>query len=321
MLDHITNTKNHIEGISSLDHITISESLYKQFEVYLLACRVNGLSPATLSSYQLQVGQFVKFCYQAGLNDAHDITTHHIRAFLLSLQERISPTSLHDFYGTIKRFFNWMIEEGIIVQSPFVNIKPPKIPKLIPKPFSHKDIENLLALCSGNRFLDIRNRAIILTFLDTGLRLSELANIQLKDIDLDRETIKVMGKGAKERRVRIGRTTQKAILRYLLSRQDKYPCLWVTEEKQPMGAIGIQIMIRRLYHRAGINGTKCGPHTFRHTAAINYLRNGGSEFTLQIMLGHSTLTMTRKYVASLGEDDLIRVHKIASPVDNLGLKG
>jgi len=80
---------------------------------------------------------------------------------------------------------------------------------------------------------------------------------------------------------------------------------------------GIQMAIKRLCARAGITGAKRGPHTFRHTAAINYLRNGGSEFTLQIMLGHSTLSMTRRYVSTLGEEDLIKAHQLASPVDNL----
>ena len=187
------------------------------------------------------------------------------------------------------------------------------------KPFTLHDIEALLRLCSGNRFLDIRNRAVLLLFLDTGLRLSELAGIQLKDLDFDRETVRIMGKGAKERLVRVGKTTQKALLRYLLMRTDMHPCLWVTEERRPMMCRGIQIMVRKLCARANIIDAKPGPHTFRHTAAINYLRNGGDEFTLQIMLGHSTLQMTRRYVSSLGTEDMIRVHKKASPVDNMRL--
>ncbi|MEA2086224.1 MAG: tyrosine-type recombinase/integrase [Chloroflexota bacterium] len=73
-------------------------------------------------------------------------------------------------------------------------------------------------------------------------------------------------------------------------------------------------------HRAGMTDARPGPHTFRHTAAISYLRNGGGEFTLQIMLGHTTLQMTRRYVSSLGEEDMINAHKLASPVDNLKLK-
>lgn len=129
-----------------------------------------------------------------------------------------------------------------------------------------------------------------------------------------------MGKGAKERVVRMGKTTQKALLRYLLMRTDTHPCLWVTEERRPLEARGVQMAIKRLCHRANITDARLGPHTFRHTAAINYLRNGGDVFTLQVMLGHSTLQMTRRYVSVLGIDDLVRVHTKASPVDNLGLR-
>ena len=73
-------------------------------------------------------------------------------------------------------------------------------------------------------------------------------------------------------------------------------------------------------HRAGITDARPGPHAFKHTAAISYLRNGGGEFTLQIMLGHSILQMTKHYVSSLGAEDMISAHKLASPVDNLKLK-
>jgi len=317
MLDHLTTRGSRDGAVSALDLLTVSKSLNRQLEVFILACRVNGLSPATLHNYSYQLGRFVSYCSESGLADAHDITAHHVRAYLLSLQETMGPVSVQDYYKTVNRFFNWMIEEGILGQSPMKNIKPPRMPKLTPKPFSHRDINNLLALCSENKFLEVRNRAIVLLFLDTGLRLSEVSGIQLQDIDFDRELVKVMGKGAKERRVRIGKIVQKAILRYLLMRQDTHPCLWITEERRPMKKAGIQMVIKNLCRRAGVTGVKIGPHTFRHTAAINFLRNGGTEFTLQLMLGHSTLSMTRKYVATLGEEDLIKAHQLASPVDNL----
>jgi len=315
MLDHLTNNKIQIGGVSRLDLLT------DQLSAFLLSCKVDGLSPATLRNYRYQLGAFIKFCLEANQTDAHCITAHHIRLFLQKLQETNNPISVSDYYKAIKRFFNWLIEEGIFEgASPLQNIKLGRLPKSKRMPFSQRDIDNLLLLCSGNRFLELRNRAIILLFLDTGLRLSELANIQLKDIDFDRETIKVMGKGAKERVVKMGKATQKSLLRYLLMRRDNYPCLWVTEERKPLTCDGVQVTIKKLCHRADITDTKPGPHTFRHTAAIHFLRNGGTEFTLQLLLGHSTLRMTRHYVESLGEEDMIKAHRLASPVDNMFLK-
>jgi len=175
----------------------------------------------------------------------------------------------------------------------------------------------MLTVC-GDTFIGCRNKAIILTFVDTGLRLSELAGIQHCDLDFNNGTIKVMGKGSKERHVRISPETQKAILRYLLRRKDdNLPYLWVTEEYKPLQPQGISSMIRRLGERTGIrHQIRTSAHTFRHTAAIQYLRNKGDQFTLQIMLGHSTLEMSRRYVSTLGVEDMLKVHKTASPVEN-----
>lgn len=321
MLDHLTNNKTQIGDISGLDLLTASKNLATQLKTFLLACKVNEISEATLVGYQYKLARFTKFCFEADCDDAQSITAHHIRLFLLKIQETNNPISASDYHKTIKRFFNWLVEEGILGKSPMQNIKLGRLPKPKLMPFSRRDIDNLLLLCSGDRFLEVRNRAMILLFLDTGLRLSELANIQLKDMDFDRETIKVMGKGAKERTVRIGKTTQKALLRYLLMRNDSHPCLWVSEERRPLTRDGVQVTIKKLCHRAEITDAKPGPHTFRHTAAIHFLRNGGTEFTLQLLLGHSTLRMTRHYVESLGEEDMIKAHRQASPVDNMLLKG
>jgi len=314
VLAHSPINKIHIGGVSGLDH----SLLQNQLTNYLLACRVEEKSPLTIQSYAMRIGHFIKFIQGEKLaDDVRELTNNHIRLFLSSLQGRCQPSTINGYYRVLRAFFNWLVAEDVLKRSPLNNIKPPRIPKSKPQPFSKQDIENLLILCSGDKFLDVRNRAIILLFLDTGLRLSELANIQLKDVDFDRETIRVMGKGAKERVVRMGKTVQKALLRYLLTRDDHYDCLWVTEERRPLQRNGVQIAIKRLCKRAEITDATPGPHTFRHTAAISYLRNGGGEFTLQNMLGHSTLQMTRRYVSSLGAEDMIVVHKKASPVDNL----
>ena len=143
----------------------------------------------------------------------------------------------------------------------------------------------------------------------------------LGDISLERGLIRVMGKGAKERIVRMGESAQKALLRYLLLRKDHHDCLWVTEEGRPMGQYGVEIATRRLILRAGISrDLKHGTHTLRHTAATNYLRNGGNVRLLQEMLGHTHITTTMKYVDALGPEAMIADHKLASPVDNL-MKG
>lgn len=157
-------------------------------------------------------------------------------------------------------------------------------------------------------------------FLDTGLRASELANIKLDEIDSERGWIKVKGKGAKERVVRIGATAQKALWRYLVYRE-KIKCenLRVTEEGRPMKVGSIQTMLMRLKERAGLMA-KGNCHKFRHTFALHFLRKDRNPFNLQYLLGHSDLRMVRHYVSTLGMEDALRAHENASPVDTLGLR-
>lgn len=320
-LDHSPLSKVQIQSVSIPDPGLVSKPLYEILRNYLLACRVEGKSPHTIEAYGRRVKQFLAFVKEYDLADPADITSTHIRLFLLSLQARnLNPSTVNVLYRVLRTWFNWLVAEGIIEKTPLANIKPPKIPKTKPRPFSIEDIQNLLLLTSGNRFVDVRNQAMILLFLDTGLRLSEMANIQLADMDFDHETIRVMGKGSKERVVRMGKRTQRALLKYLLRRDDSHDCLWLNNWRQPLSRDGVQSAMKKLCRRAEIKDARLGPHTFRHTAAINFLRNGGGEFMLQYMLGHATLTMTRRYVSELGQDDMIRAHQKASPVDNLNLK-
>ena len=314
-LAHLNSRKFQIGDTRNLAHLN-DGNLESHLKLFLLTCQVNNLSPRTINDYSQKIGAFVAFCRAQGIDDGAVVSVNHVRLFLLGTQQRCKPVSVHDYYGTIKRFFNWLVEEEIIKENPMIRMHPPRVPKEIIKPFRLQDIGNLLALCRNN-FLGLRNRAIILTFLDTGLRLSELASIQLEDMDLDREIIKVMGKGAKERMVRIGKETQKAILKYLLQRNDGLSCLWVTEERRPMQASGIQIMVKRLGKRAGLRNVRCSPHTFRHTWAPAMLKLGIDMRTLQSLLGHSTLTMTLKYVESIDSEQAIEQCKDFSTVDRL----
>jgi len=321
LIDHSPISKVQIQTLSIPDPGPLSSPLYDVLRNYLLACQVEGKSPHTLEGYGRRLKQFLAFVKEYELTDPASITSTRIRLFLLSLQARnLNPTTVNVLYRVLRTWFNWLVAEGMIEKTPLANIKPPRIAKTKPRPFSIEDIQKLLLLASGNRFVDVRNQAMVLLFLDTGLRLSEMANIHLADMDFDHEIIRVMGKGSKERVVRMGKRMQRALLKYILRRDDSYDCLWLNNWRQPLSRDGVQSAMKKLCRRAEIRDARLGAHTFRHTAAITFLRNGGGEFMLQYMLGHATLSMTRRYVSELGQDDMIRAHQKASPVDNLSLK-
>lgn len=315
VLAHLNHQKFQIGAIPALEHLN-GATLEGQLRIFLLGCQVNNLSLRSIQDYSQKIGFFVDFCRSQGITTPAEVNTNHIRLFLVGIQQYCKPASVKAYYGSVNRFFNWLVEEGALELNPMGRMHPPRVPKQLIKPFRRQDIADLLALCD-NSFLGLRNRAIILTFLDTGLRLTELAGIQFQDMDLEREIIRVMGKGAKERVVRIGKETQKAVLRYLLQRSDSLLCLWVTEERRPMKARGVQVMIRRLGQRAGLKNVRCSPHTFRHTFGTAALELGADLREVQSILGHSTLTMTLKYVATVGSEQAVKRHKQFSPVDNM----
>jgi integrase/recombinase XerC len=318
VLDSLLTAKNAVR-IRALDSLLISDPLYDELQNYLLACRVEGKSPKTLDGYITWLCGLSKTLKALDVQNIKQVNEKHLRLHMLSLIERgLAPSTQHDHYRSIKTFFNWLVREGTIDRSPMDRLRGPRQEQKIVMPYSKDEISGILTLCDGNRFTEIRNRAMVLILLDTGLRLAELANIQIADMDLKAETIKVMGKGRKERRVRISSHVQRAVLKYAALRQKRgleSPALWVSEEGSPMVPDGVQCTLVKLVRRAGV---KTGSvHKFRHTFAIMFLRNGGSEFNLQYILGHTTLLMTQKYVRSLGWDDAFRSHEGSSPVGHL----
>jgi integrase/recombinase XerC/integrase/recombinase XerD len=181
----------------------------------------------------------------------------------------------------------------------------------------------MLALCDDKTYLGARNRAMILTFIDTELRLSELTHISLVDVNIQNDTIRVMGKGNKERVVPFGKNAKAAILKYCKMRNSDLPQLWLTEEHRPLSRRGIEITIIRLGKYAGITDVRCSPHTFRHYFGTNSMLNGAPDWAVQTVLGHSTLDMTKKYRETINSQNAIAFHRGSkgrpgfSPADSL----
>ena len=310
---------------------------------FVLTKQTEGKSPRTVEYYHDNLKRFLWYAERQGWSDDTRLLTEwQIREFLgyvatetnrWGLEDNGSETSrhnashstVHHYFVVLSCFFNWVIQEGFIEENPMtrINMAKPK-PKVI-IPYSSEETKRMLILCdydyeNNAKFLGSRNRAIILVLLDTGIRPSELIGMKLSDINSDKGHIKVSGKGAKERVVRIGKTTRKALWRYLVYRpQDGSKELWLTEEGKPLGSSGVQSLIKRLKQRACINGDG-SVHRFRHSFALNFLREDRNVFNLQYLLGHSDLEMVRRYTATLGMEDALNAHEKASPADALGVR-
>ena len=215
-----------------------------------------------------------------------------------------------------------------------LTIERPKATAPVIVPLSREDVEKLLKTTDVSRSwktradtvnkqpLAKRNWAIILLLLDTGCRASELCGIKYGDINFSNKSIKVHGKGPgkdpKERLVRFGKRTQETLWRLLASRldtikDDSYLLTRRGTDDEPITSNGLDQLLDSLSGRAGVADVHA--HRFRHTFAINYLRNGGDVFTLQWLLGHESLEMVQRY-ARIAQTDVEKAHQKASPVDN-----
>jgi integrase/recombinase XerC/integrase/recombinase XerD len=259
-----------------------------------------------------------------GVQSPDQVTTTHIRLYMVYLQKTNKAIGINTYVRTVKRYFNFMVEEEIIPRdkNPVTLIKSPKIPKKVIQPFSNDNIKLMLALCDNKTLLGLRDSAIIWVFLDTGLRLKEMVSIDTKDINIKTETIKVMGKGARERVVKLGNRSMNAVMEYFKACETKFgksrdTALWLNEFGGKLAYWGLASVIRRIKARSEIREVRCSPHTFRHTFATSAFKNGAKDWQVQTLLGHSTLTMTAKYRASVNSFDAIEGHKAFSPGDNL----
>jgi len=317
------------------EHITRAPTLDHLIQGYLVTLRSEGKSPQTVLSYGDQLSHFLWWCEREGApKDADKVTTAHIRGFLLYAQTEpvrwggrstssrrpLCTATLHRYHRTLSAFFHWLGAECLISGSPLEGVRKPRLPQKLVQALTPEELRRMLALC-GKDFLGARNRAILMLFLDTGLRVSELSDLRLSDVDFETGTITVRsGKGQKQRVVRMGNRCQRAVWRWAaLFRESHTDRLFVSRGSEPLDARAVKTLVKRLCGRAGVSGGR-GCHRLRHTFAIEFLRAGGDVMTLRYLLGHSSLEMVKRYLGSLDAEDAARAHQRYSPADNMKLR-
>jgi integrase/recombinase XerD len=199
------------------------------------------------------------------------------------------------------------------------SIAPPVARQDQVQPFSDGQVQALLA-AAHTSIAPKRNEAIILFLVDTGVRASELCGLKARDLDLTAKRATVHGKGNKSRTVYFGRKTAKALWNYMKSDREPDSPVFRSDRglraSEELTTSGLRQLFERLGKVAQIDATRCSPHTCRHYFAVSFLRAGGNEFSLQQLLGHSSLVMTSKYV-NFARSDIERQHRAFSPADRL----
>ena len=307
-----------------------------------LLMRATEFSPATIDIYRWALEK--RLMSFLGDIEVDQITETDLLRFFTYLRNEykpnrksgetspLKPRSIENAWTAIRSFYNWATMEFGLKNRPDKNVRRPRYRPAEIVPFSQEEIIKLIKACERTSAANTNGRAsftmrrksfhrdvsIILTLLDSGVRVSECARLRIKDANIETGEVFVQPYGTdrktKSRLVYLGKSARKALWRYLAEREDPQPNdpLFVTMQDKPMDRNSIRLLLADLGKRAGVNGVH--PHKFRHSFAVQYLRNGGDVFSLKRLLGHSSLEMTEHYLA-IAQSDLAQGMRNSSPAD------
>ncbi len=293
-------------------------------KAFVIQKQVDGLSPRTVDFYNGKIRMFVAFVSD---KPVRDLTLQDGQNWVLHLGSRnryvnhpfkkevpepMSRATLRGYVRALKVFASYLYEERYTKTNVFGRIRLPADTKRVVDILSDEEIVRIFGAINPNCKLGARMHAVLSLLLDTGMRIGELERITFEDIDFKQHHIKITGKGDKQRYVPFGVTTSKAILAWYNMFRDEEGDDRLFQMSQHSIAEGM----KRLGRKVGIE--RLHPHLWRHTYAVRWLRNGGDVFSLQAVLGHSDLEVTKVYI-HLAQVDIENKHRLVSPVDRLGL--
>ncbi|MDD5596201.1 MAG: tyrosine recombinase XerC, partial [Candidatus Omnitrophica bacterium] len=269
-------------------------------------------SKHTILNYKLDLEGFRAFLKEAPLENVDYLT---LRKFLATLKEKkLNSRSLGRHLSTLRSFFKFLTREGLLKNNPILILSSPKLDKHLPQFLTEEEVIRLIdAVVPKNEKdeLALRNKAIFETFYSTGMRISEVVGLNLEDIDFVSDTIKVLGKGKKERLVPIGDHAVKAIQVYLNKRKKESRVLFLNKNGSRITDRGVRGVMVKYLHAASIKDG-ISPHTLRHSFATHLLNHGADLRSVQELLGHANLSTTQIYT-HLSTERLKSVYDKAHP--------
>ncbi len=254
-----------------------------------------GLSSNTIDAYRRDLTFCTDFFIENQIEDFSSIKRMHINAYIKKMRDKnYSQTSISRVIASIRGWFNWLCSNEIINHNPTLSIEQPKLAKKLPKVLSMQEIDSIL-----ENNLTILEKAIFELLYASGLRVSELAGLQLQNVDLSLNYVRCIGKGSKERVVPIGKKANLALDRYLKEREYITKKFKLNTKKFFVSENGKEINRQTVYCIIHLLGQKINkhisPHTLRHSFATHLLENGADLRVVQELLGHSDVSTTQLY--------------------------
>lgn len=305
-------------------------------EYYISDCEIRGLTPPTILWYRQRLTLFAsKLAEFASVTQLEEVTIAHLRQFVQVLmnthanvnhprkptQDRmLSPFTVRGYVRALKVFFNWCHQEDLIGSNPSARLVQPKAPDYLIATFTVEHVEKMLAVCDQTTPGGFRDYVILLVFLDTGMRISELCGLCLADVHPG--YVKVTGKGRKQREIGLHPNVARALWKYISKFRGVYKgveSVFLGKGGIPLHSAGIDSLLDRIKRSSGIAGVRVSAHTFRHTFAKFYLERGGELFDLSREMGHSTIQVTEVYLKDYKSTEARKRHPKFSPVDMVKL--
>ena len=270
-----------------------------------------GLSKNTVKAYETDIKGFIKWINknnkQSLLNIKESSVNQYI-SYLFSL--KLKSSSVNRKISSLKSFYLFLLKKKLIRHSPFSEVISPKQEKYLPASMSESEVEKLLNSPDASKEIEQRDKAMIEMLYATGMRISELVNLKITDIDMNRSVIKVMGKGSKERLIPFGESASEALFNYLKTRKDSSSKeVFISNRGRKITRVAFWQRIKVYLLRENLK-ISISPHTLRHAFATHLLNRGADLRSVQLLLGHSDLSTTQIYthIAKQRLGDVLKKH-------------
>lgn len=260
-----------------------AEGMLKKF---IATKRIEGIADSTLKRYYEENLKLIQFLNKP----LSDVTTYDLRFYLSYRREqgKVSNRTLDGMRRCYSSFFTWLSAEGLITRNPCSALAQIKSRKQVKKPYSATDMEKMRKACES-----IRDLALLDFLYSTGCRVSEVAKLDISDIDFEKMECTVLGKGNKERKVYLSEVATMHLKEYLDSREDDNEALFAGKGSARLGKNGIEAIVKRIGNAAGV--VNAHPHRYRRTLATNLLDRGMNIQDVAAILGHADLKTTQVY--------------------------
>ena len=295
------------------------QDLLARFLTYMEA---QGSSPYTIKNYRTDIGQFLDYCQEQGVRTVFQIDRSLLRNYLAELDGvGYVKASIARRVAELRSFGDFLVQEEVLERNPFRAVSAPRIPKRLPQYLTPAEVEQLLTVPDTTTPLGLRDRAIIEVLYGAGLRVSELAGLDVGDVALRQSQVRVIGKGGKERIGLLGRLAVRAVRAYLETGRPALlakrkagtvavGALWINHRGGRLSVRGVALMLAKVGEQAGIS-TRISPHVLRHSFATHLLDGGADLRVVQELLGHANLATTQIYThvsQSRAREVYVRAH-------------